>query len=52
MLCELPKDAKNDVNEYKRIVTPKTILSTVNFDSLFAKTIENYAICGRELIKF
>lgn len=52
ILCELPKVTKYDLLEYKKLVGPKTVLSNINFDSIFVQTIEHYAVCGRELIKF
>jgi len=52
ILCELPKVSKYDLLEYKKIVTPKTILSNVNFDDLFVQTIDHYSVCGRELLRF
>jgi hypothetical protein len=44
--------SKYDLLEYKKIVAPKTPISTVNFDTVFSQTIEYFSICGRELIKF
>mmetsp|Transcript_18021 Transcript_18021/g.15736 ORF Transcript_18021/g.15736 Transcript_18021/m.15736 type:complete len:125 (-) Transcript_18021:680-1054(-) len=52
ILCEIPKVSKYDLLEYKNKVTPKTVLSSVNFDEIFGQTIEHFSVCGRELIKF
>jgi len=52
ILCELPKVSKYDLLEYKKLVTPKTALSSLNFDDIFAQTIEYYTVCGREMLKF